>query len=447
MGARERKTRYLLLLVVLWGALSFHWTVLSNNILPTRALEFSTPATKGRILGLVTVLGALVAMLTSPLAGVLSDESRSRWGRRKPFLLLGVVAGSASLFALVGARTLAGFLLSVASLQFFLHVASAPYTALLPDQVTDRQKGRATGFAGFADVLGRLCGAIVGGLFVSLPEWAEILGGMLPFLPVSVRSSPMLPLVAITSGVLLVALVVTLLAVEDPPAESPPASRRGSLWRRAFRLDVRAEPNFAWLLFSRGANMLALATITTFLLYYIHDYLGVADIREANAKLGYLFAASSLTTLPSSVAVGYWIDRHGRRKAWVVASSLGLALVSLGLIAVRSFPEVLVLGMFFGFFYGAFFTSDWSLALHLLPRDGAVARSLGIWMIAGTLPQVIAPGVGGVLLDFFNGLGPNLGYPALFLSVVGYLALGIGFLLPVREPGHDFVVDEPREPE
>ena len=83
---RLLSTRYLIVLTVMWGALSFHWTVLGNNIVPTRVLSFANEDNKGSVLGLVTVIGALVSMLTGPIAGVFSDESRSRWGRRLPFL-------------------------------------------------------------------------------------------------------------------------------------------------------------------------------------------------------------------------------------------------------------------------------------------------------------------------------------------------------------------------
>jgi MFS family permease len=59
---------------------------------------------------------------------------------------------------------------------------------------------------------------------------------------------------------------------------------------------------------------------------------------------------------------------------------------------------------------------------------------MGIWGIAGTFPQVLAPGIGGFLLDGFNRLGPNWGYPALFGTVVLYLVVGAAMLVKVVEP-------------
>lgn len=69
-----------------------------------------------------------------------------------------------------------------------------------------------------------------------------------------------------------------------------------------------------------------------------------------------------------------------------------------------------------------FCLSSFALALSLLPKGDEAAKYMRIWGIAGTLPQVLAPGIGGVLLDTFNRMGPNRGYPVVFLTVVLYTA-------------------------
>lgn len=427
-------TWYLIVLTAMWAALSFHWTVLMNNIVPTRVLSFATEANKGTALGLVTLLGAFVSMLVGPIAGVLSDESRLRWGRRRPFLAAGVALNCVALFALIGARSFVGFVVAFVAIQFAANFAGSPYTAMLPDQVADIQKGRATGFAGFADVLGRLAGSIFGGFAVSLPALAAWVGVFLPILPQRIRIDPMLPLVLVTVVILAGTMLFTVfLAQEDPPVAGPGPTGHGLL-RRAFVFDVRGQASFGWLLASRAASMLGITTVTTFLLYYVRDYLGVTDINEANVKLGYLFAASALTTLPSALFVGYLVDRDQRRKRWVVWSTTGLAVVSLAFVVTPGFGTALFVGALFGLCYGAYFTANWALAMALLPRGDQAAKYMGIWSIAGTLPMVLAPGIGGVLLDTFNGIRPNLGYPVVFGTVVIYLAVGTGLLWKVDDP-------------
>lgn len=429
-----RSTRYLIVLTTMWGALSFHWTVLSNNVIPTRVLAFASDINKGSLLGLVTVVGAVVSMLTGPIAGVLSDESRLRWGRRRPFLAAGLLVNAVALLALLGASTFTGFVLAFVAVQFCANFAGSPYTALIPDQVPDIQKSKATGFAGFAEVIGRLVGAILGGLMIAMPATAATLARVLFFLPQRLRIDPMLPLMLLVVTVTLGTLLFTLMQVHEEVPPQTTQRPRAHILRHAFTIDVRAEASFAWLLAARGCNMLAINTLVTFLLYYVRDYLGASDITDANAKLGYLFAVSSLTTLPSALMVGYLIDRYQRRKFWVYASSIGLALVSLTFIIIERFSGAVVVGAFFGVCWSAYFTSDWALALTLLPKGDEAAKYMGIWGIAGTFPQALAPGIGGVLLDGFNRLGPNWGYPVVFIAVVVYLLVGALMLIKVVEP-------------
>lgn len=441
-------TRYLIALTVMWGALSFHWTVLTNNVVPTRVLSFASEDTKGSALGLVTVVGAFVSILTGPIAGVLSDESRSRWGRRRPFLAVGVLFNAIALLALIAARTFTGFVLAFAAIQFLANFSGSPYTALIPDQVPDRQKGKATGFAGFADVLGRLAGAILGGVMISMPALTALLGAGLFFLPSALRQDPMLPLMLLTVATTVGAMLFTVLYVHEEVPETDAVKPRSHLLWRAFTFDIRAERSFAWLLAARGFNMLAINTIVTFLLYYVRDYLGFKDLGEANARLGYLFAVSAVTTLPSSLLVGYVIDRYQRRKLWVYASSAGLALVSVAFVLIEHFGSAMWTGAAFGLCYGAYFTSDWALALALLPKGDTAAKYMGIWGIAGTFPQVLAPGIGGLLLDAVNRAGHNRGYQALFATVVVYLAVGTFMLIRVVEPKpHETLLGLPPAPE
>ena len=429
-----RSTGYLIVLTVMWGALSFHWTILTNNVVPTRVLMFAAESNKGTALGVVTVIGALVSMLIGPIIGVVSDESRWRWGRRRPFLVVGVGVNVLALLALIGAQTFAGFVAAFVAVQFFANLGGSPYTALIPDQVPDMQKGKATGFAGFAEVVGRLAGAILGGLMISMPALSAALGVPLICLPDHLRRDPMLAVLVLIIVVTVGSMIFTVVKVDESAPATTAQRPAGHLLWRAFTFDVRAEASFAWLLAARGFNMLAINTLVTFLVYYVRDYLGVADIAEANAKLGYLFAASSLTTLPSALIVGYLVDRHQRRKVWLYASSVGLACVCVAFALIERFSGALVVGAVFGICYGAYFTSDWALALALLPKDDAAAKYMGIWGVAGTFPQVLAPGIGGILLDTFNRLGHNWGYPVIFATIVFYLVVATVMLVKVREP-------------
>src|SRR5688572_24502833 len=54
-------------------------------------------ANKAANLAIITGVGAIAAMIASPIAGMLSDRTRSRFGRRAPWMFGGVIAVGLSL--------------------------------------------------------------------------------------------------------------------------------------------------------------------------------------------------------------------------------------------------------------------------------------------------------------------------------------------------------------
>lgn len=72
-----------------------------------------------------------------------------------------------------------------------------------------------------------------------------------------------------------------------------------------------------------------------------------------------------------------------------------------------------MVGVLFGLGYGAYTSVDWALALDVLPDKHYAARDLGVWGFASTLPQTLAPLIGGVVVYWLQPFG--WGYPGVFL--------------------------------
>ncbi len=96
-----------------------------------------TPSHKEATLGLVTGLGAAVSTLGNPLAGAFSDRTRSRFGRRLPWVvggaLTGVVAMVILAFASSVAMVIAGWCLAQAGLNAMLAALLRRYPTSCPN--------------------------------------------------------------------------------------------------------------------------------------------------------------------------------------------------------------------------------------------------------------------------------------------------------------------------
>src|SRR5205814_1996647 len=138
----------ILAISILWFALSLHWSALGFIILPSQILKMVGELHKGEALAFVLVPGAFVALFSSPLIGLLSDRTRgtlARWGRRRPYIVLGTLLNVVALVWMALAPNLLWLLCAYLLVQFSSNVIQAPFHALLPDIVPAEQRGLASG--------------------------------------------------------------------------------------------------------------------------------------------------------------------------------------------------------------------------------------------------------------------------------------------------------------
>ncbi len=81
----------LLVLNAYWVGLSFMWNALHPIILPAILLNYVPDAQKNTYLGLMTFVGLMIAMVVQPISGALSDGWVSKWGRRRPLMVIGTL--------------------------------------------------------------------------------------------------------------------------------------------------------------------------------------------------------------------------------------------------------------------------------------------------------------------------------------------------------------------
>jgi MFS family permease len=217
----------------LWFSFNVQWGALLPIVLPAQVADISGPR-KELFNGLVLAVGALVAMVVSPLAGALSDRCRSMMGRRRPYLWQGLIPNCffLGLIALFGkGSNILLFLLCFLGVQFTADWWAGPYAGLIPDQVPIAQRGRASSWLMFMTILGSIVGVGTSGQLIAL-------GGY--------------PLAyAFIAATLLLGLVLTLIGVKEKPIPgvAPPLVLKEFV--RSFYIDPRKHRNFYWVLITR----------------------------------------------------------------------------------------------------------------------------------------------------------------------------------------------------
>jgi MFS family permease len=372
-------------------------------------IEQLDPQGKETSLGVIAALGALMAIVANLLTGALSDRTKSRLGRRRPWIIGGALGGILALGIVGFAPNL--FVVAIGWLlaQLTLNMVLAALQALLPDQVPLEQRARVSAVLGIAQQVSPLLG----------------IGLALGIQPLGIGYMLLIP------GIVGAALMVLLaLSIRDVPHDEAPPFRLGK-FVRTFAIEKGKRYDFAWTWFGRFFVILGFAVYTTYQPYYITDRLGVPeDERLTQQFIALVIFAASLTV--SALICGRLSDRSGRRKPFVFASAaiVGVALVMLAFTS--TLPTFYVAAIVMGLGIGAYFAVDLALITDVLPdKDHKAAKDMGIFNIANSLPQSVAPAIA----PFFLTLGGTAGssnYTALFLAGGVLAVIGAILIAPIR---------------
>ena len=399
--ASTRRVRVLVGQAVVKFALFATYAGMVSVLLPAK-VALLDPHDKVAALAAITSIALGITAFAQPIVGALSDRTRSRFGRRVPWIasaaLLGGLAigvvGSAQSLLLVGVVWIVG--------QPSLKALEVSTDAYLVDEFPPSRRGSAAGIVGLALVAGTATGAVLSAsLETRSAEATWILGG----------------------AVVLAAASFAVL-VRDPRSERLDGQSRPFVDSvRAVAKTVASHPDYIKVLLWQIGFSLAYGVVFAYLLYVVTDLIGIPKVTAAHliglaTVLGGLAAAAS-------VALGGWLsDRLGRRRPFMLLGN-GLVVVGDGILfAAPTASSVLVTAVLFGIGLGLSISCGRALASQVLPNQTTgAAAGLGLLNTATSLGQAAAPLLGALVI----GWG---GYPATFVaSIVFAIACSVAIAL------------------
>ncbi|MGB2567989.1 MFS transporter [Micromonospora citrea] len=377
------------------------------QVLLPQQVERIAPADKEAMLAVVTGLGALAAVLANPLAGALSDRTCLRvagreFGRRHVWTAGGALLGALALVLLARQETIAGVALGWVAAQVCFNAMLASLTAAIPDRVPVAQRGGVSGWVGIPQALGLVVGAVL--------VTAVVTGNAAGY-------------AAIAVAVLVLSLPFALLTRDDPlpRAHRPPLRLRAlaaSMW-----ISPRRHPDFAWAWITRFLVQIGNALGTLYLLYFLTDGVRHPDPEGALLVLILLYTAGMMLT---AVVAGRLSDRSGRRKVFVIAAGVVMAVAALLLAVAPVWSTAVVAALLLGAGYGVYLSVDAALITEVLPRATDRAKDLGVINIANSAPQVLGPALSAPIVVHLGG------YPALYAVTAAVTLLGSALVLKIR---------------
>lgn len=370
-----------------------------NALLLPLQIQHYDAANKVALLAVASTLAAVAGLIMQPVAGMLSDRSRTRFGRRAPWLVFGALFAALSLIGMALANSVVTIIIGVVCFGIAIHFISGPLSAVLPDRVPRGVRGVVSAVIG----LGSLIGSVLG----------QILGAAL--------SANLSVAYLVVAGVLLVSVLVFAIFSPDSSNREAPRERFSvSQFLHTFWVSPRKHPDFFWGFLGRLLIFGGYYLIQNYALYLLQDYIGLG--KGAVKLLPLIGLISIATVLIASPIAGWLSDKIGRRKPIVLVAGLFMAVSLLVPWAMPTVTGILVYAVISGIGFGGYMSVDAALMSEVLPSQKDFGKDLGVLNIAMSLPQVVAPGVAGFIILNVGGYATL--FPVAFvLSIVGAVTI------------------------
>jgi MFS family permease len=390
------------------------WLAYNIFILPLEVQEVTSESTKGIVLGVLVGVAIGIAVIVNILAGIFSDHSRSRFGRRRPTLVWGMALTLPFILLPVFVPlSLPTVILAYMGMQIFTNVSAGAWQPTLADFVPSEQRGISAGIKGVFTLLGSAIGvgAITGLFSVNLQEVAFI----------------------VIASVFAVATLVNAAAMwnlDKPMAEAKPLKLR-EVVVDLFRVQKRPGISiFWWFVLGSFLIYMGVSGFQFFGIYYLESILHITnpdDLARAAQISGLINLVIGMTF---ALLAGFLSDKFGRRNI-IIISVLIASVVGLFFPFARTFAIFLAFSSIYGAASGVILSVDTAFTSDLVPTEEA-GKYMAYANLAVGVANGAAPPIFGLILNFQG--APTLTSFIVFFVVSTLFFISSAVVMALRVP-------------
>ncbi len=371
---------------------------LFNSLIPPMLQDLGLTAT---VIGFIMTWDNIINMFLQPYVGSRSDRTHTRFGRRKPWLMLG--APLAAVFFIVVPFVRQNFVLialAILGTNLAMALFRSPTIAYLGDLFQPNERSKANGVINLMGGVGGAIALFAGGALYKI-------GVPVPFI--------------FGAAILLIAIAIVLWQVKEPHLDDQPAAETEpdpGLWANVKQVATDRDRSGLFLLGAIFAWFVGWNATEAFFTLYARNVLGV-KVSTGTQMLTAFAAALIIFAIPS----GLLATRIGR-KPTIIAGLCGMTIGSLVALQVQNTTVLLVVLALMGGFWALVNINSLPMVYDLAGKR-SIGAYTGLYYFASSLAAITGPIAAGRLIDWTS-------YRAIWPLTTVFMVLAIFFLSQVR---------------
>lgn len=349
------------------------------------------------LIGFFMTIDNYFALFLQPWIGSRSDRTHTRFGRRMPYLLIGMPLGALFTAIIPFHNGLATLLLFMVLMNLAMSLYRSPTVSLMPDITEERRRTRANGIINFMGGVGSILAFGAGSILYN--------------------AHPSLPFIAAAVVTLASLLILTVFIKERRDAPGYQAQTEA---KSAVSFKKQLNRTTALLLAAIFFWFVAYQGVETLFTLYGKNEMGLTE-SQASFSLTFFSLAFVLFAIPSG-----WLGSRFGKKRVISIGVLGLLIVFSLVPLIESLLVLRILLTVGGLFWACININSYPFVVSTGSEDSIGTRT-GMYYLVSSLAAISSPPLLGKLID-------SMGYSVLFYCAAGSMLLALICVLMIRHP-------------
>ncbi|MFT8823821.1 MFS transporter [Liquorilactobacillus satsumensis] len=376
----------------------------TRNVLLPQLFSQIDPANKVWAVGLLATIATITSAITNLAFGAFSDITRTKIGKRKPYIIIGDIIMAALLIVIANIS-------SIKAIIFIWIIGTAGENAIaaamypqISDRVAPKWRGTVSTFYGVGFTIAQQGFALLA---------AQFLGDVKVGIYVMAGTS------------IVLSIIHVLLMNEKDNLSDPKIPLNKDTLKKYFFFPTHDARDFYLALSGKFFMVVGTTIITTFELYIFTDYIGQST-KSAASSISIFSSIMLFIGVFFALVSGPLADKLKRVKMPVVIATFALGIAALFPLFVNAAWAMFVYAAIAAFGNGLYNSVDGALNMDVLPSSDTAGKDLGIINLANTLGQMLGAFVAAAIVGCF-------GYQAIFIFAVIMEIIGGCLIFAIRQ--------------